>query len=152
MVARFGSRADGPRLLEITSLDSRRVAQEALAGLRRHGVSDEMARAAWDRATDVTTPQTGRRRIFLRVLTLASRWVAAELALKALIHADEGISELGAGLLAHTTTTWNHSSTAPTPGQLEVLKQLLDEAQGSKSRVENRALLDEFRHIVGRWR
>lgn len=151
VIARFGSPADSPRLLERIALDTGRVAREALAGIRRHGVSDEMARTAWGRATDLALPPSGRRRIFVRVLTLASRWVAAELALRALIHADEGVSELGAGLLAHTAITWNHSWTGPEPGQRQVLVQLLDEAQGPMRLVEHRALLDEFRDVVRRW-
>lgn len=152
VIARFGSPAVGPRLLEIAAADTGRVAREALAGLRRLGVSEELARVAWDRATDPTTPQSGRRRMFVRLLPLASRWIATELALRALIHPDEEISELGASLLAHTATTWNQSWTAPTPAQLDMVRALVDETQRAMDREQHGALLEEFRDIVGRWK
>jgi HEAT repeat protein len=152
VIARFGSPTELPRLLDVATQDSGRVAREALAALRRHRVSDEIARDAWVRATDLTSPQAGRRRIFVRVLTLASRWVATELAVKALIDPDESTRELGAALLAHTATTWNDSWTTPTPRQLDVVKELVEQAHGASRPDEHRALLDDFGDIVARWR
>lgn len=125
MIARVGSRGEIPRLLHVIAFESRRVAREALVGIRRHGVPDDVALAAWDTATGASTPDAGRRRIFVRVLRKASRWTAAELALRCLTLRDEQLRMLGGELLAYTVATWNSSQTAPSSSRLDDLRGVI---------------------------
>lgn len=149
LLSRLGGRDALPRLLAIATSDTGRVAREAIGGIRRHGVTDDVATMAWEQVASEGASSPTRRRIFTLLLPLASRWTAAELGLRSLASADEELQELGARLLARTAQTWNRSWTRPTDSQLAKLSSLLDDVPGPRWPPR---LRDEFRDIVRTWR
>jgi hypothetical protein len=151
LIARLGSREELPTLLDLAGDDSGRVSREATMGVRRHGVSDDVARRALALATAPNSAPV-RRRLFTGILKHASRWTSAEVALIALIHADDTVRLLGGELLAYTVTTWNSSQTSPAPGRLQELNELIAAAESASPSPESASALAEFHDIVSTWR
>ncbi|HUP86805.1 MAG TPA: hypothetical protein VM143_14195 [Acidimicrobiales bacterium] len=144
LAGRKGGREHLPQLIDLAFDERGAVAREAVLGIRRHGVSDDVATAVFSKAQTSTSPARGR--VLVRVLTQAGRWTKVELGLRIALSDDEELRVLGESLLLRTLASWNRSAAAPSASQLESIRTLLV----TKNNVRA-AIRSELADIVSHW-
>jgi hypothetical protein len=144
LVARLGSSEHLPTLLAAIG-ERRPVARDAVAGIVRIGVGDNVARVAVDQAGQGRSAQ--RRRVYRRLLHGAPPPIALQHALEAITSDDPELRFLGVGLVRWISGRWKRSPDVTSPPEASELWQLLERAAPHVG-DQDPAILDDVRRIL----
>jgi hypothetical protein len=144
LVGRKGGREHLGQLIDLAFNERGAVSREAIRGVMRHGVSDDVATMVWTRAQTSASPAPFRA--IGRVLMGAGRWTKVEFGVRIALSDNEEYQLLGESILRRTLASWNRSAVSPSASQLESIRSLLAGARGLDGSIRS-----ELVDIVGRW-
>jgi hypothetical protein len=148
LISRKGGSAGVPQLIDVAVGEPGGLAREAIGGIVRQGVTDELVSALWERLERGGSAPAWRR-VSRGIFPHASRWTSLGLGLKEVRSKDEHVRDVGRDLLIRVRWSWNRSQTPPRPGQLAELRILLSRAAPLLRNTEPkllRELEDLLRH------
>ena len=144
VVARHGASTDRPLLDEVITSGTGRAVREAIRGIGRLGVSENLVRSMWQRCA---TEDVGCGRLFHSVLPRTSRWTMLRDSLLAVAQSSPDLVELGYESLGRTLENWNRSATPARQAEAEAVRLAYAGADG-RLRREQPSLAREVAGLV----